>query len=249
MLLTYPGQRPTYPETPPQPEYDLIGYDKADSVARRVLPFELREGLAGAASSEEFPYRYEADGLPHQSAPHWLLRGPGSSDTDTTLQVRDGVLHMDTLSPEAPGAVMAQIPRGPDWDVEGESGYTVEARLRVTASNANERFAFWLETNNERRLLTLQIHPDRITAAGNEEHMLDMASDFRTVRVVCLPGGEMFQVYVDGEALEPDFKGLGGMPFQSSVGFGAGASAGKIRAEVDYVRYHPSAALAPAGAM
>ncbi len=114
----------------------------------------------------------------------------------------------------------------------------------MTDCNRDERFAFWLQANTPHTLTSLQIFPDRITAHGAEPVAADMASEFRTVRLVGLPGGKLVRVYLDGEQIA-EAPVLLGMPEQSQVAFGAGASAGKIRAEVDFVRFDPTAAWAP----
>jgi hypothetical protein len=89
------------------------------------------------------------------------------------------------------------------------------------------------------------VHPDRIESTGNPDLTADMATAPRTLRLVALPGGRGFRVYLDGQAQSPDLQGVGGLPYNAGIAFGAGASAGRVRAEVDYVRFHPGAALAP----
>ncbi len=244
-LLTCQGVVPATVAPPAPPVYDLLGYDRTDPAMRGTWPFAIPTDLADSASSSGFPYRYEGDELPGKARPSWLALGPGADEPERVTAVRGGVLHFDTLSAPLPGATLLRIPRGPYWQVDRQLGYTVEARLRVVATSGDPHFGFWLEAHNEQTMITLQVHPDRIEAAGNPDLAADMATALRTLRLVALPGGRGFRVYLDGEAQSPDLQGVGGLPHNSGIAFGTGASAGRVRAEVDYIRFHPGAALAP----
>lgn len=244
LLLTCAGTVPAKVTPPLQPVYDLLGYGLADAQAAQALPFALPTDLP-SLPSERFPYGFDGNALPTEDAPAWLALGPGADQAATVMNSAGGILRFDTLNLAVRGAVLLRIPRGPYWQVDEQIGYTVEARLRVTETNRDERFAFWLEAHNEKTMLTLQIHPDRISSASNPDIPADMASAFRVVRLVALPGGAGYRLFLDGEAQTPDLQGVGGLPNNACVGFGAGASAGRVRAEIDYVRFNPTAAVTP----
>ena len=101
-----------------------------------------------------------------------------------------------------------------------------------------------MQANTPTTLTTVQVFPDRVVIPGVKPIAADMAGGFRTVRLVGLPGGELVRVYLDGAAVA-EAPMLRGTPEQSQVAVGAGASAGRIRAQVDYIRFDPTAAWEP----
>lgn len=244
VLLTFNGEPPTYPEPPRKPELDLLGGEHADAALSRVLPFRPPE-VGHEPDSRSFPLRYEADGAPDAAVPPWVLTGAPVSELGGLVKVRDGTLTIDTLTAGRSVGASVMMPPGPGWDVDRAVGFTVECRLRVTACNDHPRFAFWLQTNVSDGLMSLQVFPDRIVVPGQDTAPADMRSRFRTVRVVGLPGGAGVRVFLDGEDVFECVPYLNGHPSQARCVFGAGASAGLVRADVDYVRIHPWRAVSP----
>ncbi len=240
-LLRIPGTPPAYPDPPPEPGFDLLGTDLGDSIARAVLPFRVPQAARGRPNSEAFPFRYEADVMPAAARPRWYTVGNALG----ALALSGGILTIDTLRAEGPGAILLRIPRGPFWDVDAQVGFTVEIRLQVVECNDNPRFAFWLQANTESGLMDVQLFPDKIVARGQPAVAADLASGFRTVRLVGLPGGGSCRVFLDGEAIVEQAPYLGGTPHQSGLAFGTGASAGRVRARVDWVRFHPALPVFP----
>ncbi|MCK5805014.1 MAG: hypothetical protein KAI66_19420 [Lentisphaeria bacterium] len=245
LLLTMPGTPPEYPKAPLEPEFDMLGKHTKNEVIRAALPFFRPGTMPSEASSDGFPFAYEGDVLPQHAAPRWHLVGIASAPSSECLRVENGKLVIDTLSAAGRGALLLKLPRGPVWDVDGQTGFTVASALRVLKCNKDPRFAFWLQTNTEHGLMTLQIYPDRIVAPGRPPVQADMATHFRTIRIVGLGGGKSCDLYLDGERILEKVAFLGGVPRQSQLAFGAGASSGRVSAEIDWIRFHPSAPLVP----
>ena len=245
-LFVVDGKTPTWPpparppvRSGPEPSKST----KADGPA--FQPFKVDMVPESQADSGNFPFCYEGDGFPWESTPAWV--GPGSPRQAWTraLTMQSGHLVIDTLAPGVPGGTLLRLPAGPVWDVDRMIGFTLEARLRVTACNDNPRFAFWLQTNTATGLMCLQIFPGKILVPGRKPLVVDMAADFRTLRLVGLPGGKALRLYIDGRVRLDAVPYLGGHPSQAQCAFGAGASAGRFRAEVDYIRLLPWKAVIP----
>ena len=245
LLVTFDGVPPSHPEPPPQPVLDMIGQRTQDPKAMAALPFPVPTELAVEPHSERFPFRYEADMMPSQTRPRWTAVGPDVAEIPRAFRLQVGSLEIDTLKPDVRRGMLVRISRGPVWDVDPRVGYTIEMRLRVLASNNHERFAFWIQANTVSGLMLLQVYPDKIVPQRSPAVAADLASAFRTVRLVGLPGGGAARVYLDGKVIADRVETLGAVPHQACVAFGSGASAGRVRALVDYIRFHPSAALAP----
>ena len=237
VLLVLDGKPTAHPSPPPKPDLDLLV--EAPAAAPGVLPFAVPSTLARQSDSRLFPFRYEADVLPCDARPAWAMQSTGACD------VADSLLKLDTLTAGRPTASLHSLPAGPAWDVDRACGFTVELRLRVIESNGNTRFGFWVQTNVGNGTMCLQVFPDRIVAAGQPPVKVDMKSAQRVVRVVGLPGGQGVRLYLDGQQIVANAAYLGGHPSQVVCAFGSGASAGRVKAEVDYVRLDPCRALAP----
>lgn len=240
-LLTVPGEPVAHPAPPPE-----LSADHLTAPAREfegVLPFTPPVEAGVRADSRAFPVRYEADALPDPQDLAWRLTGPGAADGAAI--VADGLLRIDTLSDPATRGVLLAAPRGVGWDVDPVQGYTVEARLRVLASNNDARFACWLLANTGATSTNAQIYPDRIVPLGGDPIPVDMASALRTLRLVGMPGGQTARLYLDGVLIAEDMRVVTGTLAGAMAGVGAGASAGRIIAEIDYVRIDPSHAWLP----
>jgi hypothetical protein len=242
ILVTVAGKPPPYPSPPPKPALDLLGGGRAAGFAG-ILPFRPPAAVS-RGDSRLFPIRCEGDIAPDRETPAWIPTGSPESTARDRLAVRAGMLVIDNLTPGKPAGAAMLMPPGPGWDVDPMIGFTVECRLRVTACNHDPRFAFWLQTNAGRGLMCLQIFPDRIVIPGRAAVSADMHSGFRTVRVTGLPVRAGVRVFLDGRVIADRAPYLNGHPSQTRCLFGAGAAAGRIRAEVDYVRLQPCRARA-----
>lgn len=241
VLLTVPGEPIAWPDPPAEPAATYLSPPVRE--LEGVLPFNPPRETGVQGDSAAFPVGYEADELPGPDDLAWRLMGPGS--TGASVGAVGGVLRIDTLTDPAARAVFLAAPHGVGWDVDPVQGYTLEARLRVLASNDDARFACWLLANTGETSTNAQLYPDRIVPLGAEPIAADMAGDMHTVRLVGMPGGQTARLYFDRTLVAEQMRVVTGTPEGAMAGVGAGASAGRIIAEIDYVRLDPSHAWLP----
>ena len=246
-LLEVAGEPFTPPTPPPPPEATYVGYDLPTKAAYDALPFRVPDSPIGQKRSEDFPYRYEADALPAPEDPVWSLWGSAVSDGEHVVRAHGGALRLDSLSRPNAKAAMLTAFNGPAWDPDAMQGFTVETRLRVLATNEHERFALWVMANTPNTLFSLQVYTDRIVARSTNPWAVDMKTRMRTIRIVVLPGGERANLYLDEELLAGDVSVLQSVSPQTNLAVGPGASAGRVTAEIDYVRFDPTNPWLPQG--
>lgn len=241
LLITAPGEPAEIARPPDRPPLDRFTGQAASSLGD-VLPFAVPRPITDAQAGE-WPQVFACDALPGRADPAWRVGGPGAVDPPVTAA--NGVLTIDTLSDPASGATFLQAPHGVGWDVDPMQGFTVEVDLRVLACS-DERFGCWVLAATPGTSTSAQVFPDRIVPLGADAVQADMARRVRALRLVGMPGAQSARLYLDGELIAEEMRVVSSPPHAAGLIVGAGASAGRIRAEIDEVRFDPNHARLPA---